>query len=71
MALFGFHFLFLRTFSIIYIVGVIDGVRQFGGCGAARMSIYSVIVYREQPMVSVFTGQFYISVLSFLHHTVF
>jgi len=40
--------------SIIYIVGVIDGVRQFWGCGAAPMPIYSVIVYREQPIVSGF-----------------
>jgi len=47
--------------SIIYIVGVIDGVRQFWGCGAAPMPIYSVIVYREQPIVSGFVYLFALS----------
>ena len=44
---------------------------NFGGCGAAPMTIYSVIVYREQLIVLRFTGQLYISVHAFLHHEVF
>ena len=36
---------------------------NFGGCGATPMPIYSVIVYREQPIVS---GFIYLFALSYI-----
>jgi hypothetical protein len=61
LVFFVFHFL---TYFVYYLYcwSYLMVFFNFGGCGAAPMPIYSVIVYREQLIVLGFTGQFYISV---------